>query len=152
VTLYPRFAGANFGERRTCEVRRKPPRRASGSVKLHSWVTALGQQGTKAYAECFCVSGVVWNHCTASIQHAAYSFGPHRLWAILPAHDFLAKRNAVSEGAIMQHPVYWLPRINLPRTSVNKGKKDGRGPRRPQHLIKKQKSPDFPYTGRCMRV
>jgi hypothetical protein len=49
----------NFGERRTREVRREPHRRASGSVKLHSWVTALGQQGTKTYAEYFCVFGLV---------------------------------------------------------------------------------------------
>src|SRR5215208_4245757 len=39
--------GANFLELRTREVRRKPHRRTSGSVKLHSWVTALGQQGTE---------------------------------------------------------------------------------------------------------
>jgi hypothetical protein len=46
--------------------------------------------------------------------------GPYRLWAVLPAHDFPARRMAVSEGAIMQHPVYRLRRIPLPRTPVNR--------------------------------
>src|SRR5215208_4250189 len=38
---------ANFGELRKGEVRRTHHRRISGSVKLHSWVTTLGQQGTE---------------------------------------------------------------------------------------------------------
>jgi hypothetical protein len=38
----------NFLELRSCEVRRMHPGRTSGSVKLHSWITALGQQGTEA--------------------------------------------------------------------------------------------------------
>ena len=38
----------NVIELRTREVLREPDRRTSGSVKLHTWVTALGQQGTKA--------------------------------------------------------------------------------------------------------
>jgi hypothetical protein len=37
----------NFGELRKAEVRRQPRKRTSGSVKLHSWVTTLGQQGTE---------------------------------------------------------------------------------------------------------
>src|SRR5687767_15874730 len=37
----------NFLERRYGEVRRTHHRRTSGSVKLHSWVTTLGQQGTE---------------------------------------------------------------------------------------------------------
>src|SRR5215218_8897236 len=47
--------------------------------------------------------------------------GSHRLWSVLPANDFLARRMAVSEGAIMQLPVYRLRRIPLPRTRVHKG-------------------------------
>src|ERR687890_828697 len=38
---------ANFGELRKGEVRRTHHRRISGSVRLHSWVTTLGQQGTE---------------------------------------------------------------------------------------------------------
>src|SRR5215216_3430940 len=38
----------NFLQLRTREVQREPDRRTSGSVKLQSSVTALGQQGTKA--------------------------------------------------------------------------------------------------------
>jgi hypothetical protein len=37
----------NFGELRQCEVRSLHHGRTSGSVKLHSWVTAFGQQGTE---------------------------------------------------------------------------------------------------------
>ena len=59
----------------------------------------------------------------------------HRLWSVLPTHDFLSRPMAVSEGAIVQHPVYRHRRTYLPRTRVYKEKKDGRGPRRPQHLI-----------------
>jgi hypothetical protein len=47
----------------------------------------------------------------------------HRLWSVLPAHPFLASRMAVSEGAIMQLPVYRLRRILLLRTWVNKEKR-----------------------------
>src|SRR5215208_6771140 len=42
---------------------------------------------------------------------------------------------AISEGATIQYSVYRHRRIYLPRTRVYKEKKDGRGPRRPQHLI-----------------
>ena len=59
----------------------------------------------------------------------------HRLWSVLPAHNFLSRPMGVSEGAIVQHPVYRHRRIYFPRTRVYKEKKDGRGPRRPQHLI-----------------
>ena len=45
--------------------------------------------------------------------------GPHRLWSAIPAHELLAKRTAVSEGATMQLPVYRLRRIPLPRSRVN---------------------------------
>jgi hypothetical protein len=45
--------------------------------------------------------------------------GPHRLWSVLPAPDFLARRMAVSEGATLHHPVNRLWRIHLPRTRVN---------------------------------
>jgi hypothetical protein len=38
----------NLGELRHGEVHRTRHRRTSGSVKLHSWVTTLGQQGTEA--------------------------------------------------------------------------------------------------------
>ena len=38
---------AYFVELRYGEVRRTHHRRISGSVKLHSWVTTLGQQGTE---------------------------------------------------------------------------------------------------------
>src|SRR5215213_7929118 len=38
----------NFRELRQSEVRRTRHRRTSGSVKVHSWVTAFGQQGTEA--------------------------------------------------------------------------------------------------------
>jgi hypothetical protein len=38
---------ANFGELRQREVRRINQWRTSGSVKVHSWVTAFGQQGTE---------------------------------------------------------------------------------------------------------
>jgi hypothetical protein len=38
----------------------------------------------------------------------------------LPAHDFLVRGMAVSEGALMQHPGYGLRRIILPRTPVNR--------------------------------
>jgi hypothetical protein len=31
--------------------------------------------------------------------------GLHRLWSVLPAPDFLARRMAVSEGATLHHPV-----------------------------------------------
>src|SRR5829696_8142038 len=44
----------------------------------------------------------------------------YRLWSVLPAHDFLAGCIAVSEGATMQHLVYRLRRIPLPRRWVNK--------------------------------
>jgi hypothetical protein len=46
---------------------------------------------------------------------------PYGLWSVMPAHELLAKRTAVSEGATMQLPVYRLRRILLPRASVNKG-------------------------------
>ena len=39
---------STFRELRQSEVRRTRHRRTSGSVKLHSWVTAFGQQGTEA--------------------------------------------------------------------------------------------------------
>src|SRR5215211_8336904 len=42
-----RFLHPNFRELRHGEVRRIHHRRTSGSVKLHSWVTTLGQQGTE---------------------------------------------------------------------------------------------------------
>ena len=38
----------NFLELHNGEVRRKHRRRTPGSVKLRSWVTVLGQQGTEA--------------------------------------------------------------------------------------------------------
>src|SRR5215208_5766170 len=44
----PRCAQVNFSELHTCEVRRKPHRRMSGSVEMHISVTALSQQGTEA--------------------------------------------------------------------------------------------------------
>jgi len=44
----------------------------------------------------------------------------NKLWLVLPSHNFLASRMAVSEDAIMQNPVYRVLRISLPRTSVNK--------------------------------
>ena len=47
--------------------------------------------------------------------------GSHRLWSVLCSDDFLARCITVFEGATMQHPVYELPRIPLPRTPVNKG-------------------------------
>jgi hypothetical protein len=53
--------------------------------------------------------------------------GPYRLWSVLPAHDFFARPMAVSEGAIMQHPIYRLRRIPLPRTPVNERIRKGRG-------------------------
>ena len=34
--------------------------------------------------------------------------GTHRLWAVLAAHEFPAKRMAVSEGGTLQHPLYTL--------------------------------------------
>jgi hypothetical protein len=39
---------ANFVELRYGEVRRMHHAPTSGSVKLHSWVTTLGQHGTEA--------------------------------------------------------------------------------------------------------
>jgi hypothetical protein len=47
----------------------------------------------------------------------------HRLWSVFRAHDVLAGGMGVFEGATMQHSVYRLLRIPLPRTSVNKGNK-----------------------------
>jgi hypothetical protein len=38
----------NFGELRACDVPRMHHALTSGSVKLHSWVTVLGQQRTEA--------------------------------------------------------------------------------------------------------
>ena len=43
----------------------------------------------------------------------------HRLWSVLPAHDVLASRVAVSQGDTMQHLEYRLRKIPLPRTPVN---------------------------------
>ena len=46
--------------------------------------------------------------------------GPHRMWSAIPAHELLAKRTTVSEGATMQLLVYRLRRIYLPRTPLNR--------------------------------
>jgi hypothetical protein len=46
--------------------------------------------------------------------------GPYRLWSSIAAHELQGKRTTVSEGATMQHPVYGLPRIPLPRIPVHK--------------------------------
>jgi hypothetical protein len=69
----------------------------------------------------FCVSGLVSNHRTVPMQYAAYSSRVPQIVVTYPAHEFLAKRTAVSEGATMQLPVYRLRRIPLLRTLVNKG-------------------------------
>jgi hypothetical protein len=45
---------------------------------------------------------------------------PYRLWSAIPAHELLAKRTVVSEGATMQLPVYGLRRIPLLRGWVKK--------------------------------
>src|SRR5215208_4526331 len=47
---------------------------------------------------------------------------PHKLWSTVAAQEHEAERTAVSEGATMQHPVYGLPRIPLPRTPVHRAR------------------------------
>jgi hypothetical protein len=71
--------------------------------------------------------------CLYSTLHTHPRF--HRSWSVLLPHDFLSRPMAISEGATIQYSVYRHRRIYLPRTLVNKAKKDGRGLRRPQHLI-----------------
>ena len=44
--ILPRWL--DFRELRQCEVRRARERRTSGTVELHSWVSALREQGTEA--------------------------------------------------------------------------------------------------------
>ena len=45
------------------------------------------------------------------MQYTAYAFGAPQIVLTYPAHEFLAKRTAISEDATMQLPVYRLHRI-----------------------------------------
>jgi hypothetical protein len=45
------------------------------------------------------------------------------LGSVLPAHDVLAGRMGVFEGATLQHSVYRLRRIPFPRTPVNRARR-----------------------------
>jgi hypothetical protein len=49
------------------------PQGSLRSRQFYSLGAALSQQSAEAHAECFCVFGLVSNHCTAPIQHTAYS-------------------------------------------------------------------------------
>src|SRR5919107_1539117 len=61
---------ANFVELRHGEVRRTHHRRTSGSVKLHSWVTTLGQQDTEVQDGS---SSTLW--CTSPVNPACRARG-----------------------------------------------------------------------------
>src|SRR5215210_6919463 len=52
--------------------------------------------------------------------------GFHRLWSVLPAHNFLARHMGVFEGAIVQLPAYRRLRTPLPRGWVQRGAGLGR--------------------------
>src|SRR5215211_6140671 len=84
-----RSPARNFLKLRTREVRREPHRRTSGTVKLHSWVTAIGQQGTEAETRRLGVLGLTYRPAPLPSPSAPR---PARPQFLLPPRAHRARR------------------------------------------------------------
>src|SRR5215217_7503076 len=87
--------------------------------QFQSYGAALGQQGAEPELKSFCVLGVASYGSTAFIHHAAYLFTAHTSWLW---SSTLRDREALYPGLhepLMQYVGYGVPRMPLPRTSVN---------------------------------